>query len=143
MKYADHLISELTILRSLNINEQCPFIIKLIDSFKNDENVYFLMEYVRGSTLHYQLTNPLVQNNWQFYVVDVILALEYLHKGNVVYRDLKPENIIISIHDKGHVKLCDFGFAKRLGSKDAKTYTKCGTPSYIAPEIILGMGHSF
>ena len=72
-----------------------------------------------------------------------MLALEYLHGRNIVYRDLKPENIIISIADKGHVKLCDFGFAKRLGSKDAKTYTKCGTPSYIAPEIVLGMGHSF
>jgi serine/threonine protein kinase len=69
--------------------------------------------------------------------------LEYLHARNIVYRDLKPENIIISIQDKGHVKLCDFGFAKKFANKDGRTYTKCGTPSYIAPEIILGMGHSF
>jgi serine/threonine protein kinase len=55
MKYADHLISELQILKWLNTagTENCPFIVKLIDNFKNDENVYFLMEYIRGSTLHY------------------------------------------------------------------------------------------
>lgn len=101
------------------------------------------MEYIIGCTLHHELANPVVQANWQFYVADIIMALEYLHERNIVYRDLKPENVIISIQDNGHVKMCDFGFAKRLRNKDMRTYTKCGTPNYIAPEIVLGMGHSF
>ena len=77
-----------------------------------------------------------------FYIAEVIMALEYLHSKNIVYRDLKPENIIISIQGRGHIKLCDFGFAKRL-NKEHKTKTNCGTPTFIAPEILFGKGHSF
>ena len=81
-----------------------------------------------------------------FYLSEIICALEYLHNvRKIVYRDLKPENIMID--KSGHIKLIDFGFAKLLQPdermKEYRTYTNCGTPAYIAPEIIMGLGHSF
>jgi protein kinase A len=62
---------------------------------------------------------------------------EYLHSKDIIYRDLKPENILID--NDGYLKLTDFGFAKYC---EARTYTVCGTPEYIAPEILLNKGHS-
>ena len=73
----------------------------------------------------------------RFYAVEIACVYEYLHNILVVYRDLKPENILID--DSGHVKLIDFGFAKIV---DGRTYTLCGTPEYLAPEVIQSKGHS-
>ena len=78
-----------------------------------------------------------------FYVQEILLTLEYLHSKKIIYRDLKPENIVISMMNKGHIKIVDFGFAKQLKSLSAKTTTMCGTPAYIAPEIVRGQGHGF
>ena len=75
----------------------------------------------------------------KFYAVGIILALGYLHKKDVAYRDLKPENCLID--SAGYPKLIDFGFAKTLVGS-AKTYTLCGTPEYLAPELVLGRGHN-
>ena len=72
-----------------------------------------------------------------FYVSEIVLALEYLHLRGVAYRDLKPENLLIG--SDGHLKITDFGFAKKI---EDRSYTLCGTPEYIAPEIILGQGHN-
>ena len=77
-----------------------------------------------------------------FYAAEVLLALQYLHHHKIVYRDLKPENIVLSIPERGHIKLVDFGFSKSL-KQTGKTFTNCGTPVYIAPEIIIGNGHSY
>lgn len=75
----------------------------------------------------------------KFYAVEVLLALEYLHANNIVYRDLKPENILLDY--AGHVKLVDFGFAKLISAGD-QVWTLCGTPAYIAPEVLQGKGYS-
>lgn len=72
-----------------------------------------------------------------FYTSEIVLALEYLHSLSIVYRDLKPENLLID--RDGHLKITDFGFAKKL--KD-RTWTLCGTPEYLAPEIIQSKGHN-
>merc|ERR1711939_590014 len=72
----------------------------------------------------------------KFYSAEVCLAFQYLHNQQYVYRDLKPENLLID--DQGHVKVTDFGFAKKVVDR---TFTLCGTPDYLAPEIILGKGH--
>lgn len=75
----------------------------------------------------------------QFYAAEVVLAFEFLHSHSIVYRDLKPENMVIN--RDGHVRIIDFGFAKVLA--DAHTYTLCGTPDYLAPEIIRQQGYGF
>jgi protein kinase A len=75
----------------------------------------------------------------KFYASGIILAIGYLHKKDIAYRDLKPENCVI---DKaGYPKIIDFGFAKKLPG-GVKTYTLCGTPEYLAPELVLGRGHN-
>lgn len=72
-----------------------------------------------------------------FYTTEIVVALDHLHKSKIVYRDLKPENLLIA--SDGHIKLTDFGFAKKV---EDKTYTLCGTPEYLAPEIIISCGYN-
>lgn len=72
-----------------------------------------------------------------FYAAEIVSALEYLHARNIVYRDLKPENLLLA--KDGHLKITDFGFAKKLTDR---TWTLCGTPEYLAPEIIQSKGHN-
>ena len=74
----------------------------------------------------------------KFYGAEICLAFEYLHKYNIAYRDLKPENLLIS--KQGHIKITDFGFAKLIAPGE-KAWTLCGTPEYLAPEIIQSKGH--
>ena len=69
--------------------------------------------------------------HWQ-----IVLIFEYLHENNIIYRDLKPENVLIG--EDGFIKLADFGFAKVI---ENRTFTLCGTPEYLAPEILLNQGH--
>lgn len=75
----------------------------------------------------------------RFYAASVICAFEYMHDHHVIYRDLKPENLLIDVN--GYVKLTDFGFAKKMVI-GGKTYTLCGTPEYLAPELITQTGHT-
>ena len=74
--------------------------------------------------------------NFSFYAAQVVTIFEYMHGLNIIYRDLKPENLLIN--SDGYLKITDFGFAKVVPKK---TYTLCGTPEYIAPEILLSKGH--
>ena len=136
-KQVDHVYSEYNILSSLNH----PFIVQLIGvNFEHPKYIYLILEYIQGGELFSLLRNngnfPLEQT--KFYIAHVITIFEYLHSKNIVYRDLKPENILIN--KNGYLKLTDFGFAKVL--ENDKTYTLCGTPEYLAPEIILNKGHS-
>ena len=73
----------------------------------------------------------------KFYMIEVILGLEYLHKMNIVYRDLKPENILLDID--GHIKIADLGLAKYIPEK---SYSFCGSPEYMSPEMLTGRGHN-
>jgi len=74
----------------------------------------------------------------RFYVGSVLTAFEYFHSKDLIYRDLKPENVLVC--DNGYVKITDFGFMKKI-KKWERTYTLCGTPEYMAPEVILNQGH--
>ena len=135
-KQVDHVYSEFNILSTL----KHPFIVQLVGfNFEDPKYIYFVLEYVQGGELFTLLrtkgTFPVPQT--KFYLAHIITIFEYLHSKNIVYRDLKPENILIN--KNGYLKLTDFGFAKIL--ENEKTYTLCGTPEYLAPEIILNKGH--
>ena len=81
--------------------------------------------------------------NVQFYAGEALIVLEYLHLNNIVYRDLKPENIVLSMQERGHIRLVDYGFAKHFKQFGKKPFTVCGTPAFTAPEIIRGIGYSY
>jgi len=134
LKQVEHIKAEKNILTRINH----PFIVNLYASFQDEKNLYMLMEYVIGGELFSQLrkVGRFSNDTSRFYAAEIVLALEYLHERNIVYRDLKPENLLI---DKdGHMKITDFGFAKHV---EDRTWTLCGTPEYLAPEIIQSKGH--
>ncbi|KXZ43473.1 hypothetical protein GPECTOR_89g493 [Gonium pectorale] len=119
-----------------------PFLVRLEGTASDDTTLYMMMEAVMGGELFSYLqtrTRPLDESHARFYAASVILALEYLHDRDMVYRDLKPENLLIDL--QGYVKVTDFGFVKKL-RRGTKTYTLCGTPEYLAPEIIMNKGHN-
>ena len=98
------------------------------------------MELIEGGEL-FKLVQKLGHfepDHARFYAAQMVVCFEYLHSKNFVYRDLKPENVLV--HPNGYLKLSDFGFIKHLKPGE-RTYTLCGTPEYLAPEIILNKGH--
>jgi len=115
-----------------------PFIVKLFRSFQDEANLYLLMEFVNGGELFSVLQGgKRFQNDGaKFYAAEITLALGHIHGMTVAYRDLKLENVLLD--PDGHAKLVDFGFAKVIRSR---AYTMCGTPDYLAPEIIQREGH--
>lgn len=132
----EHVYSEKRIM--MNCNHQ--FITSLYRTFKDRKYVYLLMEACLGG----ELWTILRDKGWfddlttRFYVACVISAVDYLHSQGIIYRDLKPENLLLD--SQGYVKMVDFGFSKVIPPGN-KTWTFCGTPEYVAPEIILNRGH--
>ena len=88
---------------------------------------------------HLNKNGPFSELKTQFYIAEIFLAIESLHSRNIIYRDLKPENILID--SDGHIKITDFGIAKELDDEITPTFTMCGTPEYMAPEILQGKGY--
>ena len=118
-----------------------PFLVGMVFCFQTEERIYFVMPFVRGGELFQHLRNQrfLPEDKVKFYSAIIGLSLEYLHTHGIVYRDIKPENILIDAD--GYLRLVDFGMAKVLqGDEKAKSF--CGTPEYLAPEIITGEGHN-
>lgn len=135
LKQVEHVKNEKHILEEMHH----PFIVKLYSSWRDNSSLYMLFDYVCGGELFSYLRNSgrFTLGTANFYACEVILALEYLHSQSVVYRDLKPENLLLD--REGHIKIIDFGFAKKLTDR---TWTLCGTPEYLAPEIIQSKGHN-
>lgn len=100
------------------------------------------MDFLNGGELFYHLRREqrFSEDRVRFYAAEILLALEYLHDQNIIYRDLKPENILLDQH--GHVRLTDFGLCKIKEGKEDLTYSICGTPEYLAPEVIIGKGYN-
>ncbi len=105
------------------------------------KSLYFVLEFVNGGEMfthiQKQKNHHFTEEQTRFFAAETVLAFEYLHNLDIVFRDLKPENMLIDF--KGHVRVTDFGFAKRV---DDKTWTMCGTPEYLAPEIIVNKGYA-
>lgn len=135
LKQVQHVKAEKDILMMI----EHPFIVNLVSTFQDDKRLYMLMEFVNGGELFSYLRREgrLSLEFARFYSAEILLAFQYLHERNIVYRDLKPENLLLD--SQGHIKITDFGFAKIV---ESRTWTLCGTPEYLAPEIIQSKGHS-
>lgn len=134
LKQVDHIKSEVQLLSRI----QHPFIVNLVSFFQDEHKLYMVLEYVPGGELfsHLRREGRFANDHAKFYSAEIVLAFQYLHSMHVVYRDLKPENLLIA--KNGHLKITDFGFAKFV---EDRTWTLCGTPEYLAPEIIQSKGH--
>jgi len=134
----EHTKAENTILQKL-----ChPFLVNLNYSFQTPDKLYFIMDYVNGGEMffHLQKDKTFSEERARFYCAEIVLGLEYLHNSGVLYRDLKPENILLT--SDGHICMTDFGISKEgLETDDDRTATFCGTPEYLAPEVLEGVGY--
>ncbi|KAF9313823.1 hypothetical protein BGZ91_006163 [Linnemannia elongata] len=134
----NHTLAERTVLAQINN----PFIVPLKFSFQSPEKLYLVLAFVNGGELfhHLQREGRFSEERSRFYAAELLCALECLHGFNVVYRDLKPENILLDY--TGHIALCDFGLCKLGMTETETTNTFCGTPEYLAPELLLGQGYT-
>lgn len=128
--------------REILMEVDSKFILKLYKTFRDDKYVYLLTEVLLGGELFTLMkrNGPLEEDKAKFAVACVVEAIGYLHDRNTVHRDVKPENMLVDT--EGYVKLADFGFAKKLGP-DGRTRTFCGTPGYLAPELVLKRPHGY
>ena len=119
-----------------------PFLVGMSYVFQTDQKIFFVMRFVRGGELfmHLRQVTRFPEDRARFYAIQVAMALGHLHTKNIIYRDLKPENILMD--EDGYVCLTDFGLAKVLEG-NAQAFSFCGTPDYLAPEILVERGHSF
>ncbi|KAK0552551.1 cAMP-dependent protein kinase catalytic subunit [Tilletia horrida] len=135
MKQVEHTNSERAVLEIV----RHPFLVNLWGTFSDPTFLYMVMDFVPGGELFTLLRksqrfpHPVAK----FYAAEVALAIDYLHQNGFIYRDLKPENILLGAD--GHLKLTDFGFAKYVPDV---TWTLCGTPDYLAPEIVSSKGYN-
>jgi serine/threonine protein kinase len=134
LQQVEHMISEKNILSQLDH----PFIVRLSGTFQDVKYLYMCLEYIVGGEFftHLRKVGRFDSHASRFYGAQILLVFQYMHESDFIYRDLKPENLLL---DKlGYIKITDFGFAKKVAFK---TYTLCGTPEYIAPEVLLNKGH--
>eukprot|EP00727_Mastigamoeba_balamuthi_P001125 m51a1_g11009 putative ph-protein kinase domain containing protein (431) ;mRNA; r:371953-373727 len=129
----EHTMSECIILQRLTH----PFLVRLHFSFQTDDKLYLILDFVNGGELFYHLQREkkFTEERVRFYAAEILLGLEYLHNNNVLYRDLKLENLLLT--NDGNVVMTDFGLSKdNLVGNEARTATFCGTPEYMAPEML-------
>jgi CRP-like cAMP-binding protein len=130
----EHVANERMVMMMLDH----PFILKLHNTFQDNKQLYFLLEIGLGGEMFTILREcgKFTEKTARFYAAQVIIGFQVMHRMHIIYRDLKPENLILD--SNGYLKIVDFGLAKVTTEK---TYTLCGTPDYLAPEIILSRGH--
>ena len=119
-----------------------PFLCGLVFCFQTEDRIFFVMPFLCGGELfqHLKKFKRFPEEMARFYGAQISIALQYLHDKKIIYRDLKPENILLD--EKGYLRLADFGMAKKLVNNE-KALSFCGTPEYLAPEIISGEGYDY
>jgi serine/threonine protein kinase len=136
--------SELSILRLIKPH---PFIVKLHESFQNQKKLFLILEYCQTGNLSRILSikkkefgkGLVSESEAKTYICEIILAIEHLHKHNVIYRDLKPDNVLIT--QDGHVKITDFGLSKQIESEYEGSGSFCGSKAYMTPEMLEKKPH--
>jgi len=123
----------------LLLGSKCRFLTGLHSSFQTSDHIFLVMEFVPGGDLMFHMLQEgrFQEDRARFYTAELVLALLFLHGHGIIYRDIKLENVLLTT--EGHVKLADFGMIKDNMINGARTNTFCGTPSYIAPELLTGL----
>ena len=140
-----HLIKYYLNEKNIMLKINHPFVVKLVKTLKNKDNLFFLIEYIDGISLKSYLDkkrkNELKNiQETTFYGGILLTTINFLHNKKILHRDIKPDNLMIN--KNGYLKIIDFGISKELKDKDI-TFTICGTPHYLAPEVIMGKGYSY
>lgn len=132
-----HVKNEKKILQCVSF----PFLVNLKFNFKDNANLYMALDFVPGGEMfsHLQTCRKFNESMARFYTAQVVLSFEYLHHLGIIYRDLKPENLLLD--SRGYLKITDFGFAKKIDHR--RTWTRCGTTEYLAPEVVLRKGYNY
>lgn len=135
-KQVTHTRAEKSILQKI----RHPFIVNLNYAFQTEDKLYMVLDYVNGGELFFHLKKEgkFSEDRVRLYSAEIASALIHLHSVNIVYRDLKPENILLD--SEGHICITDFGLSKEIEQEEG-THTFCGTPEYLAPEVLQGQGH--
>ena len=133
---ASHVVREKNVLASIDH----PLVVNLVGAFQDDNSLYMVQDFLQGGELFTLLYENVSVDDFSndaavFYSACIIEALGHMHMRNISFRDLKPENVMLEAN--GYCVLIDMGFAKVVVEK---TYTMCGSPEYMAPEILLGSG---
>jgi serine/threonine protein kinase len=115
-------------------------VVKIYETFETAKYLIIIMEYVSGGDLlsYVKKRNKLNESVAKYIFRQIILSLEFTHQQNIIHRDIKLDNILLDIH--GNIKICDFGVSKHIKTKKEIMYDQCGTPAYIAPEILRNDG---
>lgn len=139
-KEQQHAYNERDALSTLT-HTDCPYTMRAYGVFQDETHLHYVMEYLPGGDLFKYMVdyNTFDDAGARFLVAQLALAVEHMRSQDIAFRDIKPENMLVD--QDGYLKICDFGFAKRI-ARGERSYTMCGTPEYLAPELLRAKGHT-